>query len=128
MRARSQVSGLAFTKHGDIESVFCEMFQFQLDSTQSPCGVAREYFRIIEPIENSHDQYLTSLQIALNGMETGPDFARSFQRAKRVQNRLRCGCLDDMEQTGGMGCASADARRLKAAAGIQNDKGFATFG
>ena len=82
MGAGSQVSGWTFTKYRHVKSILCELFQFGFDSTQRPRRIAGEYFRIIETIENSYDQDLTRLQIALNGMKTGPDFFQCFQRPR----------------------------------------------
>jgi len=89
--------------------------------------IAGENFRIVETIENSHDQDLSRLQIALSDLKTRPDFPQSFQRSKSLWSRLGCGRPDDMEQTGRMRSAATDVRRLKAAEGIQNEKGLSTF-
>lgn len=100
MSAGSQVSGWTFTKYSYVKSIPCQLFQFGFNSTQSPRRVAGEYFRIIETIENSYDQDLTRLQIALNGMKAGPDFCQCFQRPRSLRNRMGCCRPYNVEQTG----------------------------
>ena len=67
MRASAQVAGLAFTQDSHIESVLRKVFQFRFDSTESAGGIAREDFRIVKTVQDSHDQ----------------DLARRLERANR---------------------------------------------
>ena len=127
MCAGSKISGWGLAEDRHVKTVLCQLFQFVFDSAQCPRGVAREYLRIIKSIEDTYDQNLTSLQIALNGQKARPDFAQSFQRSEGVPNRLGYGRPDNMEQTGGVWSTSADMRWLKTAKGIQNKKRFAAF-
>src|SRR4051812_24938289 len=127
MCAGSQITGWILTEHRHIESILCQLFQLVLDPTQRPCRIAREYFRIVQTIENPHDQNLAGLQIALNCLKTRPDFSQSVQRPQSLGSRLGGGRPYDMEKAGRVWSASADVRRLKAAKRVQDKNRFATL-